>query len=98
MEDRTVRSIRSMPHGVWLVPQEWEYMLVQFNYSEGNWRPKFTGDEVLEGFPGGPSMSQFLSEVGAKRWELVTATPGMGVRDKVALQPSWHLIFKRPRD
>lgn len=95
MEDR---GPWSMPHGVWLVPQEWEYMLVDCEYFKGDWRPKFMAGQLLEGWPGGPSLSELLSEVGADRWELATATPGVGFYDKDSDRRNWHLIFKRPKD
>ena len=95
MEDR---GLSSMPHGVWLEPQEWEYMLVDFEYWNGQWRPSHIGDKLVEGWPGGPSMSEFLTQAGTDRWDLVSATPGVGFYDKPSERRYWHLIFKRPKE
>ena len=86
------------PFGVSLEPQEWEYLQVECEYWKAEWRPKFMGEERLEGWPGAPSLSKFLTEVGADHWELVTATPGFGFLDEDAGSHRLHLIFKRPKD
>ena len=75
--------------------QTWEYMLVKFEYWKENWRAHAVNDRVLEGWADGSDisrMSNFLNEVGAKGWELVTSTPVQ------AKENSWYLIFKRPKD
>ena len=80
--------------------QTWEYMLVKFEYWRQNWRPKAVNDRALESWAGGSGisrMSDFLGEVGAEGWELVTSTPGPGLYGGQAEETLWYLIFKRPK-
>ena len=74
--------------------QTWEYMLVTFHYDlkKDLWRPKARNDRVLESWASfsATRMPDFLNEVGAEGWELVTSTPGPE-------ETFWYLIFKRPK-
>ena len=82
--------------------REWEYMVVDCEHFAGDYRPKYRDGEPVKDWSIGLTVPEFLTELGAERWELVTATPrveaeaqiGQGARRLDRL----YLIFKRPTD
>ena len=74
-------------------PTQWEYMVVSFQEYRG-WRPRYVNGRELKDWMDGPTLHEYLTEMGDSGWELTTASSGerlYGLSDK------HQLYFKRPK-
>ncbi len=74
--------------------QAWEYVIVVADLGERDvWRPWKVNDKELPNWSTGPSLYDYMSELGALGWELVSAMYSGPDRDSFIAR----LFFKRPK-
>ena len=73
--------------------QTWEYLYVWANVDGEDYRPQEVNGQELPNWERGPSISEYMNQVGAEGWEMV----GYSAAGYPMTGVSLHQVFKRPQ-
>ncbi len=53
--------------------EKWEYLTVDAQGAKGFWKPYYVGNQQLQNWQNGPTVFDYMNQLGEQGWELVTA-------------------------
>ena len=71
--------------------QKWEYLFVNLNYANGEWRARYVNGKELPNWKK-ETVYNYANKIGNEGWELVDAPYSIGSTDYY-----WRMVFKRPK-
>lgn len=89
---KTTRAKKPSSAATQVKPQAWAYQIVSFQNYRG-WRPRYINGVERSDWMNAPEMHEFLDEMSAAGWELVSATSGASLYGAADQR---QMYFKRP--